>query len=45
VVISQKGLNLLAKLDVNLEDAEQALKKISVAEAKTLNGILDKMRS
>lgn len=45
VMITQKGLNLLAKLDVKLDDAEQALKKISVAEAKTLNKILDKMRS
>lgn len=45
VVITQKGLNLLAKLDVKLEGAEQALKTISVAEAKTLNDILDKMRS
>lgn len=45
VVITQKGLNLLAKLDVKLEEAEDALKTITREEAKTLNEILDKMRS
>ena len=42
VEISDKGLNVLAKIDIHKLDSN--MKNISEAEAKTLNTILDKLR-
>ena len=44
VVISQKGLVLLEKLDNKNAELDGMLKALSPAEAKTLNSLLDKMR-
>jgi DNA-binding MarR family transcriptional regulator len=44
VVISQKGLELLEKLDSKNSELDGMLRALSPAEAKTLNSLLDKMR-
>jgi DNA-binding MarR family transcriptional regulator len=44
VLISKKGLDLLAKLDEYDKESESYLSKISKSEAKELNTLLDKMR-
>ncbi len=43
IVISQKGLDLLSKIDQEI-DMDRAISKLSDEDAKTLNTILDKMR-
>ncbi len=44
VLITQRGLDLLTTLDVYEKDSEKFLKNLSVAEAKKLNTLLDKLR-
>ncbi len=44
VVISQKGLDLLAKIDKEEEEWMTEFKGLSVSEAKELNRLLDKLR-
>ncbi len=43
IVISQKGLDLLTKIDVEL-DQEKLMKHLSEEEARQLNTLLDKLR-
>jgi len=43
IVITQKGLDLLSKIDQEI-DMDRAISKLSDEDAKTLNTILDKMR-
>ena len=43
IVISQKGLDLLSKIDQEI-DMDRAISNLSDEDAKTLNTILDKMR-
>lgn len=43
IVISQKGLDLLSKIDQEI-DMDRAISKLSNEDAKTLNTILDKLR-
>lgn len=45
VTISTKGLKLLEKLDARSEEMDACVKTITETEAKTLNKILDKIRS
>jgi DNA-binding MarR family transcriptional regulator len=45
VVITEKGKKLLEKLDLNIDEMDGVMKKLSVADAKTLNQLLDKIRS
>lgn len=44
VSISQKGLDLLAKVDPETNQFSQSFDNLSPAEAKKLNDLLDKMR-
>lgn len=44
VVISQKGLDLLGKLDRELENWERSIRHLDEEESRTLNQLLDKMR-
>ncbi len=44
VVISKKGLELLAKIDKEQEQWEESFSNISKTEAKELNRLLDKLR-
>ncbi len=44
VFISEKGLQLLAKIDEKIDDWENNLSVISEEEAKNLNKLLDKLR-
>lgn len=45
LLITQKGLDLLAEIDPKLEDLEQiVLKQLTLEEAKTLNILLEKLR-
>ena len=44
VVISEDGIQLLAKLDAHNEVLDNILDKLSVEEAKLLNYLLDKIR-
>ncbi len=44
VAITQKGLDLLEKLDSMEDELQKELGSISVAEAKELNRLLDKIR-
>jgi DNA-binding MarR family transcriptional regulator len=44
VVISEDGIQLLAKLDAHNEVLDNILSKLSVEEAKLLNFLLDKIR-
>ena len=45
VLISKKGLQLLKKMDVDMEAWESSTCKITEEEAATLNSLLDKLRS
>ncbi len=45
VLISKKGLQLLEKMDTDMDKWEASISKISEQEAETLNYLLDKMRS
>ena len=45
VFISEKGLSLLADLDVKMEGWEKNANKLTAQESKTLNELLDKLRS
>lgn len=45
VVITEKGLNLLNEIDSHDAETDQQFQKLSVEEARTLNNLLDKMRS
>ncbi|NCI48495.1 MarR family transcriptional regulator [Sediminibacterium roseum] len=45
VIISKKGISLLEKLDKRNTELDALLKSLSTEEAKTLNDLLDKMRS
>ncbi|WP_462249161.1 MarR family winged helix-turn-helix transcriptional regulator [Ekhidna sp.] len=45
VLISKKGLQLLKKMDNDMETWESSTCKITEEEAETLNFLLDKMRS
>jgi DNA-binding MarR family transcriptional regulator len=44
IVLSKKGLALLEKLDKKNAELDSLLQALSPEEAKTLNGLLDKMR-
>jgi DNA-binding MarR family transcriptional regulator len=44
ITISDKGLELLDKLDFDILFLEEMFKKVTVKEAKTLNRLLDKVR-
>lgn len=44
ILITDKGIQLLSKIDANHEHWMKSLKAITVAEAKELNRVLDKMR-
>jgi len=44
IAISQKGLNLLAKIDKDRTSLNNSTKQISDADAKVVNTILDKLR-
>lgn len=44
VLITDKGLSLLAELDKTFTNVEQQFKHISKTDAKTLNNLLDKFR-
>lgn len=44
VVITQKGLDLLTKLDAILDSWEQKFEQLSEDECKVLNQLLDKLR-
>jgi DNA-binding MarR family transcriptional regulator len=45
ISITDKGLQLLKKIDADIPDWARTLQKITKAEAKELNRILDKLRS
>ncbi len=45
VTLTSKGLNLVTKLDKYNDQIDAILKGVSESEAKTLNEILDKLRS
>ncbi len=45
IVITAKGKKLLEKIDVYEADADNILKNLSETEARTLNNLLDKLRS
>ncbi len=45
VFISQPGLELLSRLDQEMENWEVGINKLSEDESKVLNGLLDKLRS
>ncbi len=45
VIISQKGLDLLSEMDENMKKVELSLGGLSKEDAKTLNTLLDKVRS
>jgi DNA-binding MarR family transcriptional regulator len=44
VLISEKGLNLLANLDEKNDELDKILSHLNVEELKILNGLLDKLR-
>ena len=45
VVITAKGKKLLEKLDLNAVQMDSVMKNLSMTEAKSLNQLLDKIRS
>jgi DNA-binding MarR family transcriptional regulator len=45
VTISNAGLKLLDSMDAAIEASASPLSGLTIAEAKTLNGLLDKLRS
>ena len=44
LIITEKGLHLLRSLDFIDEEAKKTFKQLSLAEAKHLNALLDKLR-
>lgn len=44
ILITDEGLNLLTRIDVEMKIQENSVRKISDSEAKQLNEILEKMR-
>jgi DNA-binding MarR family transcriptional regulator len=44
IIITEKGLSLLSEIDSRREEMDSVLNKLSEAEAKQLNGLLDKVR-
>lgn len=44
VVITDKGLSLLAEIDVALDEWEESFRNLTEAECETLNELLDKLR-
>ena len=44
IVITEKGLELLSRIDQNFPDFENKLQTLSLEEALTLNNLLDKLR-
>ena len=44
VLITDKGKKLLERLDANDEEMDAVIKNLSIAEAKALNQLLDKIR-
>ena len=44
IIITEKGLELLSKIDQNFPDFENKLQTLSQEEAVTLNNLLDKLR-
>jgi DNA-binding MarR family transcriptional regulator len=44
VIITEKGKKLLEELDANNKEMDAVFKNLSIAEAKTLNHLLDKIR-
>jgi DNA-binding MarR family transcriptional regulator len=44
IIITEKGLELLSKIDQNFPDFENKLQTLSLEEAVTLNNLLDKLR-
>ncbi len=45
VLISEKGLDLLAKIDEQLEKLQAQIRNLDESESKELNKLLDKLRS
>jgi DNA-binding MarR family transcriptional regulator len=45
VIITEKGKKLLEKLDANDEEMDAVFKNLTIADAKTLNLLLDKIRN
>jgi DNA-binding MarR family transcriptional regulator len=45
VIITEKGKKLLEKLDANNEEMDAVFKNLSLADARTLNQLLDKIRN
>jgi len=45
IIISERGKKILEKLDACNEQMDSVLKRLSVADAKKLNQLLDKIRS
>lgn len=45
IIITEKGLQLLKEMDPIVENTEKIFNKLSEEEAKTLNHLLDKLRS
>ena len=44
IVITKKGLELLAKIDKEMPDHDKIMQNLSLSEAKQLNQLLDKLR-
>ena len=44
VVITQKGLNLLADIDEKMQNVEDILSHIDTNDARWMNNLLDKVR-
>ncbi|NJN27361.1 MAG: MarR family transcriptional regulator [Cyclobacteriaceae bacterium] len=44
ITITEKGLSMLELIAPKLDEMNRTMKKISVEEAQTLNGLLDKLR-
>ena len=44
IIITKKGLDLLAKIDKEMPDHEKMMKNLSPTEIKQLNNLLDKLR-
>ncbi len=44
VTITQKGVNVLERLDIDISEMDSLVAGLSMEEAQTLNELLDKMR-
>ena len=44
ILISQKGLDLLAEIDKDFHEYEKVFNSITIEDAKILNQLLDKLR-